>query len=235
MLISVGIGMDKVVVSLGGSIIVPDDRDDVFMKDLAKMVDELCGRYQIYLVCGGGRIARYYIRTGRSLGLSEERLDELGIMVTRLNASLVSRALGERAVGKVPREVLEAHRMERKGKVVVMGGTVPGHTTDAVSAMLAREVRAVRIVNGTSVDAAYTTDPRQDPKAERLSRITHQQLLDLVNVGLHGAGPSHVFDRLGAQIAHDGHIDICIVNGRDMQDMRAAIEGRAIKGTVVSD
>ena len=63
----------------------------------------------------------------------------------------------------MPTEVLEAHRLERKGKVVVMGGTVPGHTTDAVSAMLAKEVRAVRIINGTSVDAAYTADPRKDP------------------------------------------------------------------------
>jgi len=227
--------MDKVVVSLGGSVIVPDDDDDIFLKRFAEMVWSLCDRYQLYLVCGGGRIARYYIKVGRALGLQESDLDELGIMTTRINATLVARVLGERGIGKVPTDILEAHRMERKGKVVVMGGTVPGHTTDAVSAMLAKEVRAVRIVNGTSVDAVYTADPRKDPKAERLPRLTHQQLYELVNVGLHGAGPSNVFDRLGAQIARDNHIDIYIVDGRDLADMRAAIEGRPIKGTVVSD
>ncbi|HOO03736.1 MAG TPA: UMP kinase [Methanomassiliicoccales archaeon] len=227
--------MDKVVVSLGGSVIVPDDDDDIFLKRFAEMVWSLCDRYQLYLVCGGGRIARYYIKVGRALGLQESDLDELGIMTTRINATLVARVLGERSIGKVPTDILEAHRMERKGKVVVMGGTVPGHTTDAVSAMLAKEVKAVRIVNGTSVDAVYTADPRKDPKAERLPRLTHQQLYELVNVGLHGAGPSNVFDRLGAQIARDNHIDIYIVDGRDLADMRAAIEGRPIKGTVVSD
>jgi len=227
--------MDKVVVSLGGSIIVPDDKDDVFLKRFAEMVGSLCQRYQIYLVCGGGKFARYYISVGRSLGLSEHELDEMGIMATRLNATLVAHALGDTAVGKVPTEVLEAHRLEQKGKVVVMGGTVPGHTTDAVSAMLAREVRAARIVNGTSVDAAYTADPRKHSSAKRLSKISHQQLYELVNVGLHGAGPSNVFDRLGAQIAQDNQIDICIVNGRDLDDMRAAIEGKPILGTVVSD
>ncbi len=227
--------MDKVVVSLGGSVIVPDDDDDIFLKRFAEMVWSLCDRYQLYLVCGGGRIARYYIKVGRALGLQESDLDELGIMTTRINATLVARVLGEKGIDKVPTDILEAHRMERKGKVVVMGGTVPGHTTDAVSAMLAKEVRAVRIVNGTSVDAVYTADPRKDPKAERLPRLTHQQLYELVNVGLHGAGPSNVFDRLGAQIARDNHIDIYIVDGRDLADMRAAIEGRPIKGTVVSD
>jgi len=159
----------------------------------------------------------------------------MGIMSTRMNAALVAYSLGERSVGKVPTDIMEAHRLERKGKVVVMGGTVPGHTTDAVSAMLAKEVRAARIVNGTSVDAAYTADPRKDPGAERLSRITHQQLYDLVNVGMHGAGPSNVFDRLGAQIAMDDHIDIFIVNGRNLDEMKAAIEGKPVKGTVVSD
>lgn len=223
------------MVSLGGSVIVPDDMDDDFLKRFSEMVGSLCERYQVYLVCGGGKIARYYISVGRSLGLTEHELDEMGIMATRLNATLVAHALGDRSVGKIPIEVLEARRMEHKGKVVVMGGTVPGHTTDAVSAMLAREVRAVRIVNGTSVDAAYTADPRKDPNAKRLSKITHQQLYELVNVGLHGAGPSNVFDRLGAQIAQDHHIDICIVNGRNIEDMRAAIEGKPIQGTVVSD
>jgi len=227
--------MDKVVVSLGGSVIVPDDDDDIFLKRFAEMVWSLCDRYQLYLVCGGGRIARYYIKVGRALGLQESDLDELGIMTTRINATLVARVLGEKGIDKVPTDILEAHRMERKGKVVVMGGTVPGHTTDAVSAMLAKEVKAVRIVNGASVDAVYTADPRKDPKAERLPRLTHQQLYELVNVGLHGAGPSNVFDRLGAQIARDNHIDIYIVDGRDLADMRAAIEGRPIKGTVVSD
>jgi len=227
--------MDKVVVSLGGSVIVPDDNDDEFLKRFSEMISSLCDRYQIYLVCGGGKIARYYIKVGRNLGLPEYDLDEMGILSTRINAALVAYSLGETSVGKVPTDILEAHRLEKRGKVVVMGGTVPGHTTDAVSAMLAKEVKAARIINGTSVDAAYTADPRKDPKAERLSRITHQQLYELVNVGLHGAGPSNVFDRLGAQVARDSHIDICIVDGRDLNEMRAAIEGKPIKGTVVSD
>ncbi|HNX46937.1 MAG TPA: UMP kinase [Methanomassiliicoccales archaeon] len=227
--------MDKIVVSLGGSVIVPDDNDDAFLKRFSEMISSLCDRYQIYLVCGGGKIARYYIKVGRSLGLTEYDLDEMGILSTRINAALVAYSLGDISVGKVPTDILEAHRLEKKGKVVVMGGTVPGHTTDAVSAMLAKEVKAVRIINGTSVDAAYTADPKKDPHAERLSKITHQQLYELVNVGMHGAGPSNVFDRLGAQIARDGHISISIVDGRDIEEMRAAIEGRPIKGTVVSD
>ena len=223
------------MVSLGGSIIVPDDNDDAFLKRFSEMISSLCDRYQIYLVCGGGKIARYYIKVGRNLGLPENDLDEMGILTTRINATLVAYSLGDRFVGKVPEDILEAHRLEKKGKVVVMGGTVPGHTTDAVSAMLAKEVRATRIINGTSVDAAYTADPRKFPDAERLSRITHQQLYELVNVGMHGAGPSNVFDRLGAQVARDSHIDICILDGRDLNEMRAAIEGKPIKGTVVSD
>ncbi|MBP7087405.1 MAG: UMP kinase, partial [Methanomassiliicoccales archaeon] len=82
--------MDKVVVSLGGSVIVPDDNDDVFLKRFSEMISTLCDRYQIYLVCGGGKIARYYIKVGRNLRLPEPDLDEMGILSTRINAALVA-------------------------------------------------------------------------------------------------------------------------------------------------
>ncbi|MDD1772847.1 MAG: UMP kinase [Methanomassiliicoccales archaeon] len=227
--------MDKIVISLGGSVIVPGDNDDVFLKHFAEMIAPLCEQYQIYLVCGGGKIARYYINVGRGLELSEPELDDMGIMVTRMNANLVIHALGSLAVDTVATDILEAHHLSQRGKVVVMGGTVPGHTTDAVAAMLAKEVKAVRIINGTSVDGAYTADPKKDPNAERFSRMTHTQLYALVNVGIHGAGPSNVFDRLGAQIARENQMDIYIVDGRDLDDLKNAIEGRPVKGTVVSD
>lgn len=227
--------METVVVSLGGSVLIPGDNDSEYLSKLASLIRELCQDRRIFLVCGGGKIARYYIAQGRDLGASVDELDRLGIGVTRLNAELMQLALGDAAVRGIPTTPSEAKARSLKGKVVVMGGTVPGHTTDAVSAMLAEEVGATRIVNATSVDAAYTADPRKYEDAVRLKKITFQDLHDLVNKGAHGAGPSNVFDRLGAEIAMRNRIPIYIVNGRNLLELRRAILGEEVEGTYVGD
>jgi len=55
--------MDKVVISLGGSVLIPDD-DVRFLKEIASLLSRLSEEYELIAVCGGGRISRYYIRGG---------------------------------------------------------------------------------------------------------------------------------------------------------------------------
>jgi uridylate kinase len=227
--------MDCVVVSMGGSILIPGERDVKNFSDIADLMRSLSKDYHLVLICGGGRVARYYISVGRELGAPRDKLDEMGIEATRLNARLLQIALGKEAADSMPRTVDEAVREARKGKILVMGGTSPGHTTDAVAAMVALRLGAKRIVNATSVDAAYSTDPKEHMDAERYSHITHKQLYQLVDKGLHSAGPSDVFDRAGAEVAMRANIPIFIVNGRHLDELRAAIRGEKIMGTVVAD
>jgi uridylate kinase len=225
--------MEKVVISLGGSIIIPDDRDGAFLNDFASLLRSLSKDLDIYVVCGGGKIARYYIVTGRELAATEEQLDEMGIDVTRLNARLLQLALKERSYDKVPHTVEETASQGGKGKIAIMGGTTPGHTTDGVSAALAEKVGAARIVNATSVDGVYSGDPRKVKGCVKYDHLTFQQLDDMMNKGKHGAGASHVFDPLGAEIVKRCRIPILVVDGRDLAEMRSAILGQKIKGTVI--
>ncbi len=225
--------MDKVVISLGGSVIVPDEGDAAFLMRLASLLRRLSEEYHICVVCGGGKVARYYISTGRELGMTSEELDNLGIAVTRLNATLLLLALGETAVPAIPRTEEEAARMMDHRGIVIMGGTSPGHTTDAVAALVAEKAKATRIVNATSVDAAYSADPRRFPDATRFTTLTFRKFHDLVDKGTHEAGPSDIFDRLGAEIAMRAGIPVYIVHGRNVEEIENAVRGGAVKGTVV--
>jgi uridylate kinase len=226
--------MQKVVLSLGGSVLIPGERDAQFIRSLANRLSPLAREYEMIVVCGGGKVARYYIQSGRELGVEKEQLDLLGIEVTRLNARLLQLALGERAVPTVPEEVEEATRLAGLGKIVVMGGTFPGHTTDAVAAMVAVAWKADRIVNATSVDAVYSEDPRKVSEARRYSRLSFQELYEIVDRD-HDAGQTTVFDRTGADIAMRASIPIYVVLGRDLEELERAIRDLEIKGTKISN
>ena len=224
--------MEKVVVSIGGSILVPGENDAEFIRRLADMLKEVSKEVQLAIVCGGGKTARYYAGIAKDLGGDTYDQDILGIAATRMNAQLLCLALGDMP-DSITGDAEETAKMSAPGKVVVMGGTVPGHTTDAVSAMVAASMRADRIVNGTAVDAVYTDDPRKNPDAKKITSMTIDQLGDIVYKE-HGASKSSVFDPLGVKLAKENSIDILIIDGRNLDELRNAILGKEIKGTFVN-
>ena len=226
--------MAHVVISLGGSVLIPDDRDTHFLTQVAELIRRMAKERPLVIVCGGGKISRYYIGIAKEMGASRGKQDQMGIDVTRLNAKLLQLAIGKDCFQRIPKRVNAAEKAASGSRIVVMGGTTPGHTTDAVSAIIAERLKAERIVNATSVDAAYSADPKKHPDAERYSHLTHQQLLDLVNKGHHSAGPSDVFDRLGAEVAMRSEMPIYIIDGRNLQELEAAVRGEKVKGTIVN-
>ncbi len=223
--------MDKVVVSVGGSVLIPGRDDSEYIARLAAVLTLLKSEVQLAVVCGGGSTARYYASTGRELGGCERDLDIMGIGATRLNAQLLGLALGDMPE-RVCESAEETAAASAPGRIVVMGGTEPGHTTDAVAAMVARAMGADRIVNASNVDHVYTDDPRSNPAAERIDRMTVDRLGELVYKE-HGASKSSVFDPMGVDIARESRIDILMVDGRNLDALRAAILGEPFEGTFV--
>lgn len=225
--------MDKVVISIGGSVLVPDENDADYMRAIASLLKDISATHKLYIVTGGGRIARYYITFGRYLGADERYLDELGIEVTRLNARLLIKALGDHAYPK-PVEDFESAIEAGKGyEIVVMGGTEPGHTTDAVSAMLAEKAGAVRLVNATSVDGVYDSDPKKHPSAKKFNKMSYERLIAISSKSKGIAGPTVIFDPRGAETIAKAKIPLYVCNGRDLDALKNAIIGNEFNGTIV--
>jgi uridylate kinase len=227
--------MDVVVVSIGGSVLIPDDEDSEYVSKLAGLLKDISTRVKLYIVVGGGRISRYYINIGRRFGTDERTLDEMGVEVTRLNARLLSAALSGHANHHPPKTVEEAVELGKNQSIVVMGGTTPGHTTDGVAAMLAGNLEADRVVNATAVDGVYTKDPNEFSDAERIERMSFGELEEQCRTQDWKAGPSNVFDDLGAGIIAKARIPLLVVKGRDLDNLGAAIEGKPFSGTTISE
>ena len=82
----------------------------------------------------------------------------------------------------------------QKGKMVVVAGfqgvTRAGDITtlgrggsDTTAVALAAALKAEECLIYTDVDGVYTTDPRIEPKARRLDRITFEEMLEMASLG----------------------------------------------------
>ncbi len=224
-----------VVVSIGGSVLVTGDDDAGYLGRLAEVLRRVGAARPLVATTGGGRTARDYIALGRSLGLTEVELDEVGIDVTRLHARLLAARLGAPTPAHPPASVREAVAAVARGVPVVLGGTEPGHTTDGVAALLAVRLRAVRVVNATDVDGVYDRDPKSDPTARRIDRMPWADLRRTVHAATQGtAGQNFVFDRLGADLLARAGIPLAVVAGRDLPNLEAALTGATFRGTLVT-
>jgi len=191
--------------------------------------------YQLFCVCGGGGEARRYISVCRDIGVDEATSDELGIMVTRINAFLLISALGDSAYPTVATSYREAKEAALHGRIVVMGGVTPGQTTDAVSAVLAEEVGADLLINATAVDAIYSADPRKDTLAERYSLITPSDLINIIMKERMGAGSNMIVDLVAAKIVERSAIPFAVMDGRKPEDIISALRKGIFNGTLVAE
>ncbi len=223
-----------VVVSVGGSLLSADADPSAYLAGLADLLRSLGRTRPLVVTTGGGRTAREYIGLGNRLGLTPVELDELGIDVTRLHARLLAGRVGLPTPSHPPTTVREAVEALRHASPIVLGGTEPGHTTDAVAALVAVRLRADRVVNATDVDGVYDADPKLRPGSHRYDRLAWPAFLELLRSGSAGGpGQNFPFDRLGTETLARAGIPLAVVAGRDLANLRKAIEGAAFVGTLV--
>ncbi|MFQ3285460.1 MAG: uridylate kinase [Natronomonas sp.] len=217
----------RVILSIGGSVLAPDldaDRVDAHADVLDGLVDD---GHEVAAVVGGGGVARRYIRTARDLGATEYDLDALGIDVTRLNARLLITALESSATPE-PAESHEAARASlRRGEVAVMGGTIPGHTTDAVAALLAEMAEADLLVYATSVPGVFSADPNADDGAERYDELSAGKLVDVIASIETAAGSNAPVDLLAAKIIERSGLRAVVLDGSEPSRIADAVAGDA--------
>ena len=210
-----------IVISYGGSIIAPEKINPEFIEKLTSVIPS--GGEKTYLVVGGGEIARKYICLGRELGANESLLDEMGILATRMNAYLLLSAIGKDVYPRVAGSIDEA--MISNNMVTLMGGTIPGHTTDAVAAILAERIGADRLLIATSVDGIYTSDPRIDEGAKKLDRLGPEEAVRISLKNSAAAGSKSVIDLLAARIIERSSMECWVFDGRDVKELENAIRG----------
>src|SRR5215467_2635590 len=146
---------------------------------------------EIAIVVGGGNIFRGM--SGATRGMDRARADYMGMLATVINALALQDALESMgqptrvqtaitmAQVAEPYIPLRAVRHLEKGRLVIFaaGNGNPYFTTDTTAALRAAEIGAEAVLKGThsGVDGVYTADPRIDPSAEKIEKLSHFDVL----------------------------------------------------------
>ena len=231
--------MATVVVALGGSLLRPENEQlNTWLEDLVGVIQERSSAGEnIVLVVGGGAPARDSINLARPVINNVFHLDKIGIAATRLNATIIREAMSDSGIlasGEIPQSIEAALECLENEGVAIMGGTVPGHTTDAVAIRLAIVAKAEKCIIATDVDKVYSEDPRANPDAKSFDSLSLSQLQEIVGPPEHSkAGVSQVVDPVGVDDALRNSLPLDILDGRNVENIRLSLEGKTFNGTTV--
>jgi len=226
--------MQKIVLSLGGSLFAGDVFNVEYLKKIKKIIFDSTRRNYFYIVVGGGKLCRNYQSYSRKIGkVSNFDLDLLGIQATRLNAEIVRSMFGKCSSEEIFLDPNKTSKFSPTKKIQVGGGWRPGNSTDYVATYLAVKNGVKMVINLTNVDYIYDKDPNKFTDAKKLEKIGWRVLREIFGnkwiPGLHLP-----FDPIACQLAEKNHLTVAILNGNNLANLNAFLQGKKFKGTVIS-
>lgn len=224
----------RAVLKIGGSLLYDNDgqvRIDR-LREYATLIKSLVkDGHSLVVVVGGGKPARIYISAARLLGANEAQCDWLGIKTARNNAELLCAALGDLAYPKIIDDYDELEVAINLGKVVLLGGMVPGQSTNAVAAASAELIQADILFNATNVDGVYDRNP-EEKGAKKLDSVNIAQLREILSTEGTKAGQYNLFDPVAIGFVERSKIPTVIFNGNNPENLRKAFNKEKI-GTLI--
>jgi len=225
--------MNKVVISVGGSLICPEEIDVNFLENFKKVIlDYIKAGNRVILVAGGGKICRKYNEAAKKLNdkVSTEELDAMGIRATKLNAELVRLAFGDLAYYKIidtPEE-----KVEQDKQIIVAGGWKPGASSDNMAVNLAKTFSANKVINLSNIDYVYNKDPKKFPDAKPIEKMNWQEFFQLVGEDWQ-PGMNAPFDPIASKLAQELKLEVAILNGKNTQNLSDYLNGKNFIGTII--
>jgi len=226
------------VISLGGSIVAPEGADGKFLRDFTDLVrgllDEDKERRFIFVVGGGGpaRIWQNAYREVCKDAVSDEEADWIGIMATRLNAQLVKAVMSEWCSQDVVTDPTIAEPIS--GRVLIAAGWKPGFSSDNDAVLLAGRFNAKTVINLSNIEKVYTSDPKKDPHARPLDRISWDNFRAMVG-DTWVPGTNVPFDPVASRHAQKLGLKVICAAGRNLENLRKIIRGEDFTGTTIGN
>lgn len=227
----------RVVVSVGGSLIVPDQIDTDFLSRFKTLIlDKVQQGFTFSIIVGGGKTSRRYRDAARDVTpLSPQDLDWIGIHSTRLNAQLLRNIF----VGYAHPEVIANPTVDIDAEepIIIAAGWQPGCSTDYDAVLMAKNLGAMHLVNLSNIDYVYDSDPKNPPAGgptpKKIEKISWAEFRKLIPKDW-DPGLSSPFDPVAAKEAEAINLEVAIINGARLGEFSNYLDGKSFVGTIIS-
>lgn len=220
-----------IVLSLGGSLIIPNDVNFAYLSKFKKIILKNSKNYKFIIVCGGGSIARKYIYALRKAGLNHMFQGFAGIAATRMNARFMSYFFKHDQEKGIPHKLSELKEDISKSNIVFCGSLeyASKQTSDSTSAQIAGFFKC-EFVNLTNVHGLYDKNPSEHKDAKLIPKISWNEFDKIANKIKYQPGQHFVLDQTASKTIKKNKTTTYIL-GKDINQLDNLLNGKKFIGT----
>jgi uridylate kinase len=211
--------------------------DGTSLQSVAERIVDICKLGpQVAIVVGAGNFVRGETFSQKS-HIPRTTADYMGMLATIINACALQETLEKLGQSTRVLSAIEvaamcepfirrrALRHLERGRVVILAGGTgnPFFTTDTCAALRASELDVDLLIKATKVDGVYSDDPKKNPQAALLTKLSYD---DVLRQGL------RIMDHAAISLCRDKSIPIVVLNIFKKGDITKAICGGQV-GTLI--
>lgn len=188
-------GKKRVLLKLTGNALLTCDGKKQSMdtvRELALQINQMRTSHHFGLVIGGGNFFRGSIH-GKALGLTPAISHHVGMLATMMNGAMIQDIFEQNGIPTtlfsampcptigqpISQEAIGLALAQDRVLIFVGGTGVPFVTTDTNAVIRACQMGAQEVWKATGVDGVYDADPKIDPSAHLLKKISYTQALSM--------------------------------------------------------
>ena len=172
----------RVIIKLSGEALAGESGFGLDESIVAKVVDQIVKvkemGVEIGIILGGGN----FWRGRQGTEMDRTTADHMGMLATVINSLAMQDAIEKRGI---PTRVQTAYILRKalshleKGRIVIFacGTGNPYFSTDTGAALRAAEIGADILLLAKNVDGIYDSDPKKNPAAKKIDRISHMEFI----------------------------------------------------------
>jgi uridylate kinase len=190
---------------------------------------------QFILISGGGFLAKKYIYFLKQFNIPDKDLDFAGIYSNNLNAQLLRIALSDISESNIliNESIFDDSKINFDRQVLVVGGSKPGQSGDAVAISIALKFNSKKIFILKDIDGVYSDNPKANQDAKRFDNLSWNEYKNIVGDQEFKPKMSLPIDPVATKMCIENGIEVVILKGEDLENLEKAIRRENFIGTII--
>jgi uridylate kinase len=221
-----------IVLSLGGSLIIPDEININFLKEFRKIIKKNSKKYKFIIECGGGNIARKYISALKKDKAHIKLQNFSGISATRMNARFMNYFFRINPERGIPHNMREIKKYLKKQNIIFCGALKykPNQTSDSTAAEIAKKFNS-EFINLTNVAGLYDKNPKEYKNAKLIRKISWKKFHKIASSINFEPGQHFVLDLSASKIILENNIPTYIIGSS--KELDNILKNKNFRGTLI--